>query len=57
MAQCDLCYKDDDSITEKMLKNEGIEDTDDYFLSWRENTVCKDCYYKRNEWDNNEVNN
>jgi hypothetical protein len=22
MAQCDLCYKDDDNITEEMLKNE-----------------------------------
>jgi hypothetical protein len=56
MAQCDLCYKDDDNITEEMLKNEGIEDTDDYFLSWRENTVCKDCYYKRDKWDKESIN-
>ena len=55
MAQCDLCYKDDDNITEEMLKNEGIEDTDDYFLSWRENTVCKDCYYKRDKWDKESI--
>jgi hypothetical protein len=55
MAQCDLCRADDDNITKEMLKNEGIEDTDDYFLSWREITVCKDCYYKRDEWDNDDI--
>jgi hypothetical protein len=55
MAQCDLCYKDDDNITEEMLKNEGIEDTDDYFLSWGEITVCKDCYYKRDKWDKESI--
>ena len=55
MAQCDLCYKDDDNITEEMLKNEGIEDTDDYFLSYNELTVCKDCYYKRDKWDKESI--
>jgi ribosome-binding protein aMBF1 (putative translation factor) len=55
MAQCDLCYKDDDNITKEMLKNEGIDNTDDYFLSYNEITVCKDCYYKRDKWDKESI--
>jgi hypothetical protein len=57
MAQCQICNAQDEDITEKMLKNESIDNTDNYFLCYEELTVCKDCYYKRNEWDNNEVNN
>ena len=57
MAQCRICNAQDEDITEKMLKNESIDNTDNYFLCYEELTVCKDCYYKRNEWDNNEVNN
>ena len=55
MAQCDLCYKDDDNITKEMLKNEGIDNTDDYFLSYNELTLCKDCYYKRDKWDKESI--
>jgi hypothetical protein len=57
MAQCQICNAQDEDITEKMLKNESIDNTDNYFLCYEELMVCKDCYYKRNEWDNNEVNN
>ena len=32
MAQCDLCYAEDDNITKEMLKERGFEDTDDYFF-------------------------
>ena len=52
MAQCDLCYTQDEDITEQMLKNECADNTDDYFLSYNEIIVCKDCYYKRKDWDN-----
>ena len=55
MAQCDLCYIDDDNITKKMLKNEGIEDTDDYFLNYNELVVCKNCYYKRDKWNKESI--
>jgi hypothetical protein len=47
MAQCDLCYADDNDITEEMLKNECTDNTDDYFLNYNELTFCKDCYYKQ----------
>ena len=55
MAQCDLCYKDDDNITEEMLKERGFEDTDDYFFMHHEWVVCYDCYDKRDNWDKENV--
>jgi len=55
MAQCDLCYKDDDNITKKMLKKRGFTDTDDYFFMHHEWVVCYDCYDKRDNWDKENV--
>jgi len=57
MAQCDLCYKDDDNITKKMLKKRGFEDTDDYFFMHSDFVVCYDCYDKRDNWDKENVYN
>jgi hypothetical protein len=54
MAQCDLCYADDEDITETMLNKVYSNETDDYFFMYNDKIVCFDCYYIRDKWENNE---